>query len=272
MKQQWRDEFAQQGYIVVKQGIEATLLSQLQQHAQQLLSDAKKRAEQGLDLNYIAIYKHRGQLSISRINDLFQYQTHFASLLTHASVLNVVETLIGEPALPVYESLVIKDPVNNESFDWHRDMAERSDEGVVTVGVYLDDALAEQGALKVIPSSHLQTQSVCELKDALEQGGVASKNVAVEAGDVVIHHVNTVHGSDRQLTGKRRRTIYFEFRSVTHLRNNPRFSERWLEQRLSLMEQLKVKAVRDDPSALVLPADFYQELLRIEAAEYRFKF
>ena len=140
------------------------------------------------------------------------------------------------------------------------------------MGIYLDDSLAEQGALKVIPGSHLHTHSVCELKDALEQGTAASQNIAVKAGDVVIHHVNTVHGSDRQLTSDLRRTIYFEFRSVSHLRHNPIFSERWLEQRLGLMQQLKAQAASHDASAIVLPPDFYQALLRIEAAEYCFKF
>ncbi|MBQ4846607.1 phytanoyl-CoA dioxygenase family protein [Pseudoalteromonas sp. MMG005] len=272
MKQQWQNEFSQQGYIVIEQGIEAALLAQLQVYAQQLLFDAKVMAMQGKDLNNIAVYKQSGQLSISRINDLFRYQVHFASLLTHLNVLNVAEALIGEPVLPVYESLVIKDPINTESFDWHRDMAVRSDERIVTMGIYLDDSLAEQGALKVIPGSQVQAHSVCEFKEAVEQGSVASQNIAVKAGDVVIHHVNTVHGSDKQLTNDLRRTIYFEFRAVSHLKNNPRFSEHWLNQRVRLMEQLKSKATGNDSHAIVLPTDFYQEQLRIEPAEYCFKF
>ncbi|TMO78758.1 phytanoyl-CoA dioxygenase family protein [Pseudoalteromonas aurantia] len=269
-----KSKFEHQGYAVIKQGIEPELLSHLQQHAQSLLRDTKELAMQGRGLMHIALSQYKDDSSVSRINNLFEYQLNFARLLTHPTIIGAAELLIGEPVLPVYESMVIKNTSSNEAFDWHRDMQARADDTtIITMGIYLDDSLAEQGALKVIPRSHLILDSVSECKDRLQLGNISSQDIAVQAGDIVIHHVNTVHGSDKQQASHLRRTIYFQFRSLSHLRSNPRFNVNWLEKRQQLFEQLKVKPLKKiDTEIIVLPVGFYDEQVKIEAAEYSFVF
>ena len=79
--------------------------------------------------------------------------------------------------------------------------------------------------------------------------------------------------SDKQQASHLRRTIYFEFRSLSHLRSNSRFSDNWLEKRQLLFEQLKVKPLKKiDTEIIVLPVGFYDEQVKIEAAEYSFAF
>ncbi|WP_434340140.1 phytanoyl-CoA dioxygenase family protein [Motilimonas cestriensis] len=262
------DQINQHGFVLIKQLIEPSLILKLQRLCQCLIDDTESQHANQQQLDNIAITQNDKGYVVSRVNNLFQFQPKFAYLLAHTGLMDSVEAIIGESVLPSYESLVIKHPLDRHGFDWHRDMGDRSQEPVITVGIYLDEAKVDQGALKVIPQSHTSQLSVSELKAQLTNKKSKSVDVAATAGDVIIHHVNTVHASDRQASSAIRRTIYFEFRAISHFINNPRFSSCWIEKRQALISQVKGLSAEKMQNNVQLPSDFYAEQIRIEPAEY----
>ena len=264
--------FKQQGFVLIKQLIEPSTIAKLQNFCQHLDDKAKSHYFLGQSLDNIAITQNADTPYISRINSLFLFKPQFACLLAHTKLMNYVEALIGEPALPTYESIVIKHSQDTHGFDWHRDMPVSTQTPIITVGIYLDDAKAEHGALKVIPRSHCSPLSVCDIKRQLTNSELKSLDVTACAGDVIIHHVNTVHSSARQEAQAIRRTIYFEFRALSHLINNPIFPNEWIKKRQALMKNIQTLSAKHLQHDIQLPSDFYETQIQMEAAEYCIEF
>ncbi|CAM4331381.1 phytanoyl-CoA dioxygenase family protein [Pseudoalteromonas ostreae] len=262
------EQFDQQGFVLIKRVLKPSTLVKLQHSCDELVAYAKSQYLAGSPFDNIAVMQAADEPFVYRINKLFQFQPQFAYLLAQSELMSYVEAIIGEAILPSYESLVIKNSLDERGFDWHRDMAVRTQEPIVTVGVYLDDAIAQQGALAVIPQSHCSQASVCDLKRQLSNDQLKSVDVTANAGDVVIHHINTVHASGRQEGSAIRRTIYFEFRAVSHFMDNLGFPSEWIEKRQALMAHLNALNSDHIPNNLQLPNDFYATQVQIESAEY----
>ncbi|RXF00752.1 phytanoyl-CoA dioxygenase family protein [Pseudoalteromonas sp. PS5] len=271
METQLQHTFDKYGFIKVEAAFEAQLFKSLQAITTSLLQDAQNFAKEDKCLEHISASRHQGRLVVSRINDLFKFQSAYAELLAHPSVIGLAEKIIGEPVAPVYESLLIKDPADPYQIGWHRDMNAGADERIITMGIYLDDAQAQQGALQVLPGSHLAKESVLELKEKLEKQQLTPVDVPVKAGDILIHHVNTLHCSGIQHTKSMRRTLYFEFRAISHLQQNSNYSTQWLDKRLALLAKLQ-KGERESAGHNLVEPDFYSTFYQIEPADYGFNF
>lgn len=266
------EQLNQQGFVLIKRVLKPSAIAKLQHFCDELVAQAQSHYVAGLPFDNIAIMQAENESFVYRVNELFQFQPQFAQLLAQNELMSYVEAIIGEAVLPSYESLVIKNSLDVRGFDWHRDMAVRTQEPIFTVGVYLDDAIAQQGALSIIPQSHCSQASVCDLKRQLSNAQVQCVDVTANAGDVVIHHVNTVHASGRQEGLAIRRTIYFEFRAVSHFIDNPSFCSEWIEKRQALMAHLNTLKSDQMVNSLQLPKDFYVTQIQIEPAEYCLEF
>ncbi|PHQ29129.1 phytanoyl-CoA dioxygenase family protein [Leeuwenhoekiella nanhaiensis] len=81
-------------------------------------------------------------------------------------------------------------------------------EDTVTVRIHLDKTNSENGALKVIPKSHLNGVIRPETKEwNLENESICE----VDQGGVMLMKPLTLHASSRTTNGKRRRVIHLEF-------------------------------------------------------------
>ena len=81
-------------------------------------------------------------------------------------------------------------------------------EDTVTVRIHLDKTNSENGALKVIPKSHLNGVIRPENKERnLENESICE----VDQGGVMLMKPLTLHASSRTTNGKRRRVIHLEF-------------------------------------------------------------
>lgn len=132
-------------------------------------------------------------------------------------ILDMVEQLIG-PDIIMWGSQVFSKPAGDGmAIPWHQDgqywpMRPLS---TVTVWVAVDPATTENGCLRVIPGTH-KIGLMPHVSDnseglALNQGlgGDAiddrkAVDVTLEAGQVSLHHVMLVHGSDANRSQKRR--------------------------------------------------------------------
>lgn len=80
-----------------------------------------------------------------------------------------------------------------------------------TIRIHLDDTTAGNGALKVVPGSHLQGIVRNEYLDDIKH---TEKICAVNRGGVMLMRPLLFHASDRTVNNQRRRVIHIEFNNA----------------------------------------------------------
>ena len=167
-------------------------------------------------------------------------------IITHERVLDLVECLIGPEIYsnPV-QHIRIKPPerllpdgatdVLARANPWHQDngvvdpAADRTD--MLTVWIALSDAPVERGCLQVIPHSHLRAlRTHCPGKpgrpfaipDALLELNRATP-VPTRAGDVILMHKHTIHGSLPNLSGEIRWSLDLRYNPTGQPTGRPEF-------------------------------------------------
>lgn len=155
-------------------------------------------------------------------------------LIRDPRVLELARSCVGAHALAVRGILFDKQPGTNWVLGWHQDtkiaMRERREvpgytawsvkEGVphcqppvevleqcVAVRIHLDDCAADNGALRVIPGSHLRGYH----DDVDEQ---QSLTLECRAGDVILMKPLTQHASSKAVSPSHRRVIHIEWCGV----------------------------------------------------------
>jgi hypothetical protein len=136
----------------------------------------------------------------------------------HPGVLDAVEGVIGPDILVWNASFFIKEPRNKSYVSWHQDLTywglDPAD--IVTAWIALSESTPENGAMRVIPATH--KQDVVPHRDTFAADNLLSRGqeiaVEVDAGEAVtlalapgemsLHHVKLVHGSEPNPSDKRR--------------------------------------------------------------------
>lgn len=144
-------------------------------------------------------------------------------------VLDAVGQLIGPDFLMWGSALFGKPGRDGKETPWHQDgeywpiKPLRS----VTVWIALDESTPENGCLQVLPGSH-QTRTLYQhrrddrskltLNQVLDDkrlAGVEPRPVSLEAGQISIHDLFLVHGSDANHSGRRRAGMTYRYMPTT---------------------------------------------------------
>jgi non-haem Fe2+, alpha-ketoglutarate-dependent halogenase len=152
--------------------------------------------------------RHKSHLLFTWLNDLIR----------HPRILDAVEDIIGPNILCWGSSFFIKERHDSSFVSWHQDSTywglDPAD--VVTAWVALSDSTAENGAMRVIPGSHKMEQiphrDTFRSDNLLSRGQEimvevderAAQMLELQAGEMSLHHVRLIHGSDPNPSGKRR--------------------------------------------------------------------
>lgn len=157
--------------------------------------------------------------------------TWLDELIRHPGILDAVEGVIGPDILCWGTSFFIKEPRNPGFVSWHQDSTywglDPAD--IVTAWVALSESTTENGAMRVVPGTqkmeqvaHRDTFSPDNLLSRGQEIAVdvdEAKAVTLELapGEMSLHHVRLVHGSDPNPSDRRR--IGFAIRYLpTHVR------------------------------------------------------
>jgi hypothetical protein len=151
------------------------------------------------------------------------------ALLGFSPILAIAEQICGDDFFMIQEFAVIKNLGDNLPVLWHQDMVNYRKGKCFTMGIYLDDADENDGALCVIPESHLSNLPICEIMDR------DFIQIPVKAGDVLIHDMMLAHKSEPLQKNKLRRVIYFEFLSTAQVRLEAIYTEELIERRTKLI-------------------------------------
>lgn len=152
-------------------------------------------------------------------------------LIRHPGVVDAVEGVLGPDVLCWGASFFIKEPHNKSYVSWHQDATywglDPAD--IVTAWVALSESTNDNGAMRVMPGTH--TTDIIPHSDTFHPDNLlsrgqeiavevdATKAVALELqpGEMSLHHVKLIHGSEPNPSDKRR--IGFAIRYIpAHVR------------------------------------------------------
>jgi non-haem Fe2+, alpha-ketoglutarate-dependent halogenase len=131
-------------------------------------------------------------------------------LATHPRIVDAVSSVLGDDVV-VWGSLILSKPPRDEGFiAWHQDGAYANflgDAPAVSAWIALSDSTRESGCMRVVPGSQKTKLSHSEKGDPnnmLSHGQeievhvdeATAVDVQLRAGEMSLHHVDIVHGSN----------------------------------------------------------------------------
>lgn len=131
-------------------------------------------------------------------------------LATHPRILDAVASVLGDDVV-VWGSLILSKPPRDEGFiAWHQDGAYAGflgDAPAVSAWIALSDSTVESGCMRVVPGSQKTKLGHLEKGDpnnmlshgqeiAVEVDETTAVDVQLRAGEMSLHHVDIVHGSN----------------------------------------------------------------------------
>lgn len=159
-----------------------------------------------------------GRISRSTNHKPHLLLTWLAELIRHPTVLDQVECLIGPNILCWASDFFSKSPGDGKRVTWHQDSTYwgLSKPDVVTAWIAFTPSTVESGCVRVIPGSHLMDQlphgDTFAADNMLSRGQEISVEVdedkavdlVLQPGEMSLHHVRLIHGSEPNRAGHRR--------------------------------------------------------------------
>ena len=218
--------YRQTGFLVLERFFEDSQIQALRRELAQMINSApinstNRKNRYGQTVQHASDFSFTLQESegvgqvINRISNPLARSEMILRAYGHPKLLQAVASLCGSDFVPFAESIVIKVPHCGAAFDWHQDGSFKTGmqpERGVNFGIYLYPSTVENGCLQVIPESHQWGQ--VDLKSMVETHGSTlpdSIPVPVNAGDVIVHNRNLVHGSFTNHSADLRLTVYFGY-------------------------------------------------------------
>ncbi|HEY0157941.1 MAG TPA: phytanoyl-CoA dioxygenase family protein [Thermoanaerobaculia bacterium] len=131
-------------------------------------------------------------------------------LATHPRIVDAVASLLGDDVV-VWGSLILSKPPRDDAFiAWHQDGAYAGflgDAPAVSAWIALSDSTVESGCMRVVPGSQKKKLGHLEKGDPrnmlshgqeieVEVDEATAVDVQLRAGEMSLHHVDIVHGSN----------------------------------------------------------------------------
>jgi len=140
--------------------------------------------------------------------------TFLDDLIRHPKILDAVEGVIGPNILCWGTNFFTKEPKTANFISWHQDLTywglDPAD--IVTAWVALSPATVESGCMRFVPGSHkmevVPHNDTFSEDNMLTRGLEVNENDAVDIelkpGDMSLHHVKLIHGSNANQSDERR--------------------------------------------------------------------
>lgn len=238
--------FQENGYLHVPNAIPDALLNKWQSLLNDLGRNSFDLSDPFVAMNLVFLETDNPQ-SIARINNLLgHYREEVLELLAHATILNISESLCGKDAIPMQCDALFKHVHSSSNVLWHQDAIYSRAVPYLNIGLYLDDANRDDGCLKLIPGTQYQRQDIKTItkyqsKDIIE--------IPVNAGDIIVHDLMTIHSSPPKKTAGTRRTIYMEWWSESAMAAHGTFSQRWIGLLKNWKDLLMIRSDRQDQNS-----------------------
>jgi len=162
-----------------------------------------------------------GKPTPRRIYNPFKQHERFRNMATDVRILDRVEQLIGPDLFIQHSKLNMKPARVGSVVEWHQDLTyfPHTNDDLVTLLIYLDDANINNGCLQVVPRKHRAYLNHCN-PDGTFAGMVTERieeepvSLEAPAGSVIMMHCLTPHCSLPNRSDHARRTLIFEYRAA----------------------------------------------------------
>ena len=165
------------------------------------------------------------------------YNEAFALLGRHPRLVRPLEQLFGEPVYMHQFKINAKAAFDGELWQWHQDYGTwKRDDGMpepraMNISVFLDEVMAVNGPLMLIPKSHkrgtlaaghdtattsypLWTLDKATVTKLVEEGGIVAPTG--KPGTVLMFHGNLAHASPPNMTPYPRKIVYLTLCAVSN--------------------------------------------------------
>ncbi|MBI4551460.1 MAG: phytanoyl-CoA dioxygenase family protein [Candidatus Latescibacteria bacterium] len=164
--------------------------------------------------------KNNAEVQMLQIMQMCERNVHFRRLLYNDQILDLVEPLLGPNIQLFHDQALYKPARHGGPVFWHQDNAywRCVPANLVSCWMTLDDADVRNGAMQLLPGSHLRplmhprsasTNALLDLGDTVD----ASKAVVIDlpAGGAMLHHCQTLHYTAPNTTDRQRRAFIIHF-------------------------------------------------------------
>ena len=197
---------------------------------------------------------------------LLIYDTTFLNYARNSDILDMVAQILGED-LAIWNSSYFGKPANDgKRVPWHQDGRYWPIRPLASCSVWIaiDDSNTENGCLRIIPGSHKsrklfkhENNPSDDLVLSLELPGSefdesTAVDIVLESGQISLHDVFLIHGSEPNTSGKPRRGVTLRFFPTTSVYD--RDIEEWEQPRSLFLMRGTDKSKRNDFVVKPLPA------------------
>lgn len=229
--------FDEHGYLILRRWVPEDLLRSLQGAGESWIAQGMgMRDDDPRREDFVFAERPHGRV-MYRVNYLHDKgQAASLELLGCPQILAVAESLCGPNFVPTYESMVFKQAGDGEAIPWHQDAIHpHRHHRIFNLDLYLDSSRIGGGALRVLPGTQGTRQDICALTERHGWDVPGMIQVEMEPGDVLLHDVMVVHGSEQVERCDLRRTIYYEFRPAEEILEDGPWDRTWIDRRLRLI-------------------------------------
>ena len=218
LTQEQIDFFALNGYVAYGLMLEAGEVAELREEYDRVFAEA----EQDGRFRNLAGSAEGGapQERMLQIMQMCERSLPFRRLLYHERILDAVESLIGPNLMLFHDQALYKPARTGGPIFWHQDNAywRCSPANLVSCWLTLDDVDEANGAMQVIPGSHLrpahhETSAATNtlLESNLEGRETEARVVELPAGGCMFHHCQTLHHTAPNRTDRQRRAFAIHY-------------------------------------------------------------
>jgi non-heme Fe2+,alpha-ketoglutarate-dependent halogenase len=189
-----------------------------------VFSDAAMAAHRAYFDDLMGRALKKGWTSYS-INGWHKHCGEIWDLVTEPRILDCVQDLLGEDLICWGTHYFAKMPGDGKQVSWHQDASywPLTPSRTVTVWLAIDDTDEGNAAMQLIPRSHTHGQIEFETSDVTEQNvlnqtvrdalayGDSPVHVSLKAGQMSLHTDLLLHGSDQNLSSRRRCGLTMRF-------------------------------------------------------------
>ena len=215
------EQYREEGYLIVEGVVDDNTLRTMKNALAELVEQSRAVAAHN-DIYDLEPGHTAEQPRVRRIKKPHVVHPVFAEVLHAPKFKAITQDLLGASVRLHNSKLNLKAPHFGSPVEWHQDWAfyPHTNDDVTAAGVMLDDTTVENGAMYVIPQTHLGPTHdhhgpdghFCGAMDPDTCGVDFSKAIACEgpAGSVSFHHARTIHGSAQNTSNRSRGLLLYE--------------------------------------------------------------
>ncbi len=207
LRQEQREAYFENGYLLLESFIQGELLARLQATVAEFVE--KSRAVGASDEMFDVEPGHSSETPrLRRLNGPVEQHPLFWEYASNGPIVDLAEDLLGPDVVFHHSKLNFKWSDGGEEVKWHQDIPfyPHTNYSVLAIGLYLNDVDDEMGPMGIVPGSHKgEIFNHYNAKDqwvgALDDSDVARLPTGTAhwlqgpAGSVTVHHCRAVHGS-----------------------------------------------------------------------------